>query len=500
MAAGVIRALGAHPGAVVPTRRESGTGILRDRVIVGVVERLHHVPAVPERRPVGRRRDVVPLGERVRAPVARAAREGRHIDLVVRGARHRIPVQDRRRRRHASRRPCDGIGRRVDQAQVLHRRPPAERRLVDVVGDREGVVRCRSRVRVPRPGAGILAGVVGAHPPVVRAGREQLRRCERCADRVSGAAHLGPRRPVRVGVDLHLVVGGAGDRRPRELRVVDLVRGVEVGHRERGRDVPVPGEGPRRRRRAAVALGVDRRHVPVVRPRRKPVHGRVGARRRVGRVRRRRVAADERRQVRVGGDLHLVLLRARHRRPVEQDRRGIRQRVAVTRRLRHGHVRPVVVEGAHARPGAVGPGRADRADTPVVGVVAEHLRQRRTAVGRRHVHEGGREGVRARELELVLGGAGDAAPGEDGQAVDRRAVVRRAQRRGGQGSVPGRGRHGGNDDDSARGDERAEMSNQTRNLRCSLRARGERLSEGALPPPLGLSIGQGRSRGHHPMW
>ena len=359
------------------------------------------------------------------------------------------------------------------QAQVLQRVRPAERRLIDVVGDRERVLGRRARVRELRPGARVLAGVVGAHAPVVRVGGQERLRRERRAHRVSAAARLRARRPARIRVDLDLVVGGAGDRRPRELRVVDLVRRIEVGHRERRGHVPVPGERPRRRRRAAVVLRVDRRHVPVVRARREPLQRRVGARRRVRRARVRRVPADERRQIRVGGDLHLVLLRTRHRRPVEQDRRGVRERVAVARRLRRRHVGPVVVEGACGRPRAVRAGGADRADAPVVGVVAEHLGDGLAVVGGGHVDESGRERRRPRELELVLRGARDVAPCEHGQAVPGRAVGGRAQRRGGQRSVAGRSGHGGNCDDGARDDQRAEMSNQTRNLRCSFRARGE---------------------------
>ena len=158
---------------------------------------------------------------------------------------------------------------------------------------------------------------------------------------------------------------------------------------------------------------------------------------------------------------------------LSRSRVRVGQSIAVTRRLRRRRVRPVVFERAGGRPGAVRR-CADGPDAPVVRVVRQHRRHRGPAVERHEVGDRRRERARARELELVLDGSGHATPGEHGATGAAGTVTRRAQRRCGQGAVAGCSGHGGNCDDGARDDQRAEMSNQTRNFGAPS-GRGERL-------------------------
>ena len=73
-----------------------------------------------------------------------------------------------------------------------------------------------------------------------------------------------PGREVDGGVDLDLVARRAGNRAPREARVVGLRRRVQILELSRGRSRPEPIERGDGRSDAAVALGVDRRDAPVV--------------------------------------------------------------------------------------------------------------------------------------------------------------------------------------------------------------------------------------------
>ena len=174
------------------------------------------------------------------------------------------------------------------------------------------------------PDPRVAVRVERADAPVVDVVQKDVVGEREVAMRRAAAADLRAGREVGRGVDLDLVARRAGDRVPREARVVDLGRRVQVVDVRRGHRRPEPLERGDRRRDAAVALGVDRRDAPVVRPRRERGRDRGrggGDVRRALRVVLVGVVEDERAESRVARDRDEVVRGAR-RPPTSRARRA----------------------------------------------------------------------------------------------------------------------------------------------------------------------------------
>ena len=198
------------------------------------------------------------------------------------------------------------------------------------------LVECLRERRAGVPDAGIPGGVQCANAPVVGVVLEDDRRRVRVADHGTGAADLRARREVDGGVDLELVPRRAGDRIPREQRIEHLRRREHVVDPSSCARRPGPRERLHRRGRAAMPLGIHRRHAPVVGARRQERRaGRVDRSGRLG------LRADERAERRIGRDRDDVLRRPRNRRPAQHQRmRGVHHDRAVRRRLQRRRRRP----------------------------------------------------------------------------------------------------------------------------------------------------------------
>ncbi len=174
------------------------------------------------------------------APRAEAAAVLRDVDEVARGARHRVPLEDRDLRLVAGGAGLD-VRARVDevvaQVQVLDARRVDRRHLVEGLDE----------VRPAVPDTGVTGCVERADAPVVRVVAEDDRRRQRRRDRQLRAADLGAGSEVDGGVDLDLVLRRARHRVPRELRVEHLVGRHQVGDVGGRRRRPRPVEGAHRR-------------------------------------------------------------------------------------------------------------------------------------------------------------------------------------------------------------------------------------------------------------
>ena len=346
--------------------------------------RMPRPTGAPERRPSG-----------VRGVVDRRPAIAGRLQLVVAGAGHRRPRDDRLVHVAAGR---NRLELRVVDRQV---RRTGNRGLV--VGLVEG--------RAVVPGAGLALGVEAADAPVVRVVRQRPGRRERGRAGLR-AEQLGAGCEARRGVDLQLVARGAGNRRPLEERVEDLDARHHVRDGGRRRARPHPREREDRGRRSGIALGVDRHDLPVVgarvqRRRDGEVGVRGGDRIAVVGPRERALGDDPTGGVdaaacRAGRDRHAVRRSSRHGRPRED--RGVRigDRVQARRRQQRRHVAPLLGELAHARPLRSVRVLVDRADTPEVRAVGEHLAVDEAQVLRRHVDERRVEARVARDLHLVL--------------------------------------------------------------------------------------------------
>ena len=410
------------------TRKHDSPGVIGVAVLCQRAAPDDRVPLrVAERRPGGHRRLL--HVRRRGGPEACAAGVRGDLDLVARSARHAIPDDHRRMRGEAVReivilvrgdRVVRGV---VAHVEVLDARPGDRAGRRDLV---ERLVEGRAVVPDPR----IALRVERTNAPVVDVVEEDGRRGERSGDARSAAADLRAGREVRRGVDLELVARGAGNRAPREARVVDLGVRVQVLHLRRGHRRPEPGERGDRRRDAAVTLGVHRRDAPVVRAgrERRGDRGRGGGDvRRALRVVLVRVAEDERAEAHVARDRDEIVRGARDSRPAEHDGLGrVGERGAGARALQRGLQIPELPERARLGPLRAPARGVRRAHAPVVRAVRDRLRQRRTRVPREEVVLAGAEhrrvhaGVGA-DLELVLVDARDRRPSEGREKLDDRA-------------------------------------------------------------------------------
>ena len=236
------------------------------------------------------------------------------------------PGSSRRRARD----PRRSIGTFVtDPGEMLVRDVLAQMQVVD---RRDGGVERLVEVRPAVPEAEVAVLVLRAHAPVEDVVLQLGGRGERRARRHLVAADPRARGERVRGVDLDLVAGGARDRRPREAIGVDLDLGREVGRRRRRSRRPVPLERGDGRRLAAVALGIDRRHGPVVRARGERLGRRHGGRGRLDRLRA-RADVHQRAHRRIRRHAQLVLGRVVDGRPRHlQHLAGIRDDVVARRR------------------------------------------------------------------------------------------------------------------------------------------------------------------------
>ena len=308
----------------------------------------------------------------------------------------------------------------VAHAQVLDARARGWRHLVERLRERRAGV----------PDARIPARVECTDAPVIGVVLEYHRRCVRGADHRIGATDLRAGREIDGGVDLELVPRRAGDRIPREQRIEHLRRSEHVVDPGGCARRPGPQERLHRRGRAAMPLGVNRRHAPVVRPGRQER----GARR-VHRAGRFSLRAHERAERRIGRDRDDVLRGPRDRRPTQHERvRGMHHDRAVRRRLKRRRRRPRLHDRARRTPRRRCAVRLQRPHAPPVGAVRDRLLERRARVARRELIFAAAEHGRVHpavggELELIPVGLRDGSPRERRQRVDDEAARRRDGRR-----------------------------------------------------------------------
>ena len=190
----------------------------------------------------------------------------------------------------------------------------------------------------------------------------------------------------------------------------------QVAHRRRSSR---SASSTRTTRRPSARRGASRRRPP--RPPSSTCPGAASGGREDGARRADRVAPvgyGEGAEPRVGGDVDAVLVRARHRAPVEHQRRGgERDERAAHRAEQLGPRRPALGDRA-PRPAARVALEVDRPDAPVVGAVGQRLvdRGRRVAGLERALADDRAEAGVRRELELVAVGALDLAQVKAGTA------------------------------------------------------------------------------------
>ena len=149
----------------------------------------------------------------------------------------------------------------------------------------------------------------------------------------------------------------------------------------------------------------------------------------------------------VAGEREHVARGVLDRRPAErQGRRREREGIARPRRLRARHRRPGLDERARRRPRRRVALLGRRADAPPVAAVRQRLLQRRARVLRDEVAFALAEDRRVEvlvggDLELVLVGAGDRAPRERRDRLERRAVARVERDRSGHRALRRCGEH-----------------------------------------------------------